>query len=131
MRMTLMLTAAFLFVAGAASGAEPVPVGSSYAVPGMSNSVATIIDPNDNRKGVILRTCWAYAVANSGTSIHVSTVPPVITTPLSTKTILFVEGFGQQEQLQMPHPLFVPAGFGIYAAAAPGNGSVVCTYDVQ
>jgi len=25
----------------------------------------------------------------------------------------------------------VPAGFGIYAAAAPGNGSVVCTYDVQ
>jgi hypothetical protein len=129
--MPSILTSLLLIVGGAAQGQEPLRIGKNYInIPAPAAQVTQLIAPSTNTNGVIIKTCCLSV--NPGNGMVLLIVNP--TTPalydVNEKQIFWAcststgVGFANLE-----HPLFIPAGQGIYVS---GNiaGGISMTYDM-
>ncbi|CEL28764.1 hypothetical protein [Pseudomonas fluorescens] len=105
---------------------EPVTLGANFW-----NSLAlnptVIIKPEDNVAGVVIRTCSASG-PNNGMLIT-GTTKPKDAFDFYTKPAVLVLGSGGST-VQLPYPVFLPPGFGLWAMSANTNVRVSLTYDL-
>jgi hypothetical protein len=110
-----------------------VKVGKNFKVTGtIVNSVAQIVAPAANVNGLYLRTCSLGLTASGEAHLFADTSAPSGTGD-NTKRRIMLHTAGALSAAQMPEPMFIPAGMGIWlatAATAPQGGSAVLTWDL-
>jgi hypothetical protein len=92
------------------------------------NSVAQIVDPATNTDGVYLQT--ATLVTAGGTlNLYTGKVAPTrIGDPVAAGIFGGVDG-GNSRQYQLSYPLFIPAGYGLWASANTAGAAIALTWD--
>ncbi|WP_202370366.1 hypothetical protein [Pseudomonas sp. MWU318] len=103
---------------------EPVTLGKNF-YNSSSLSPTVIIKPEDNVAGVVIRTCTAFGPFNA--ALITGTTKPTDASDFYTKPALLTLG---GETIQLPYPVQLPAGFGLWAIAVNGNIRVSLTYDL-
>jgi hypothetical protein len=106
---------------------DVTPIGASFVTTSLSaGGSATLVAPATNVNGVFVRTLsiGAYSIIYAATSAP-STYED------STKAALLWNAGTSGDSIQLPYPVLIPAGNGIYAIAATGKTpGIFITYDV-
>jgi len=103
-------------------------MGALFANVEANNKVIEVIAPEDNRRGLIIRTC-ALVAANSGVCLQLfaDTSAPSAYGDGSRRLIFIVAV--PAAPLTMPYALHIPAGNGIWLATN-GYGTMAMSYDL-
>lgn len=108
-----------------------VKIGSNFATVNPT-SMTTIVSPSDNTKGMYLQT--ATIVTSSNTfNVWAATSQPTAIGDISRPIIFGANGTnsgGANGQYYMPYPLFIPAGYGLYAMTNSSGGYMSLTWDL-
>jgi hypothetical protein len=129
------LVAAVAVISTSAS-AQVSPVGTHYYNNGTNgslpaNTVVQIFSATDNAHGAIVQTC-AETIWGSSWGLNTLVIAsPTQPTPFVTGNIvLFSVLVPPISSAQLPHPVYIPAGNGLWGYTS-GQGSIYCNYDLM
>ncbi|MDR6680174.1 hypothetical protein [Pseudomonas oryzihabitans] len=98
---------------------EAVPIGTFYRQLFPEGKVVQLIAPSQNTKGVYLRVAGAQP-GHGWINLYASTTPPTAAGDIETRIIFAANGSaraGEKSQVNMPYPLFILAGFGMWVSS--------------
>lgn len=103
---------------------EPVTLGAKfYNSSGMG--ITVIVKPADNVAGLVIQTCTAIGAFDA--AIMTGTTAPLDANDYRTKPAVLAMGGGTA---QLPNPVHIPAGFGLWSLTPNGTARVSMTYDL-
>jgi hypothetical protein len=103
---------------------EPVTLGAKF-YNSDAIGVTELIKPEDNVAGVVIRTCTATGSFNA--ALITGTTKPKDASDYRAKPALLTLG---GNTIQLPYPVLLPAGFGLWSTSMNGNIRVSLTYDL-
>ncbi|WP_121279346.1 hypothetical protein [Trinickia fusca] len=117
--------------------AQVYPMGNnSYNSQGMTpggmpvNTVINIVPASSNTHGIIVQNCSETVWGSTWGANTLVIASPTQPTPLATGNIvLFSVLVPPITVATLPHPVYVPAGNGLWAYTSGTGGSIYCNYD--
>ncbi|HHQ2632332.1 hypothetical protein KGZ01_04290 [Pseudomonas aeruginosa] len=113
-----------------------VKIGKYYRVL-KPNGVVQLVSPEENSDGIIIQTA-AINPASGWVNLYASEKPPISPGDPETRIVFNGNGnvaAGSNTQVELPSPLYIPAGMGIWVSSGswsgstPVLGSLVITWD--
>ncbi|MDC6383012.1 hypothetical protein BW687_022870 [Pseudomonas graminis] len=103
----------------------------------MPNGMVQLVAPSENTDGLVIQTA-SINPASGFVNLYASLTPPASIGDLNTRMIFNGNGngvSGVNSQVEMPNPLFIPAGMGLWVTSGSWGstavtGSLAITWDV-
>lgn len=97
---------------------------SFYMADNAGSSVVNIVPPASNTKGIVLRSLYMLSTANY--LVVADTAAPTGTSDVSKRSIAKM----YNGSYTLPDPLFLPAGYGLFAVTDGVTNRLSLTYDI-
>lgn len=107
-------------------------LGASWAYLATANSVQTMLAAGSNVNGLVLR--WAYIIPQGvlNARLVLDTSAPANSADTSKRILISTWGSASIDNpVFLPHPMFVPAGIGIYLACDAAAGFAGAGWDLR